>query len=330
MVSAFGIGAFGHVVNDAFDVGADARAGKRNGLAAWAPWKRAVLAVVLLVCGFLPWILTPAPPLAVYLLAANAVVLVAYAAPPIRLKERGIWGVLADAIYAHLLPVAFVLALIDGPAPAFAAVWVIASLCWAFFFGIRGILIHQIWDVDNDARAELNTFVVRSGVDAARRLVRRLIYPLELLSLFVLGVSLVGLIPVSFSILAVYGACWWIGRAVGVFPSRLRRDPAPAERDSYVPLVSFYALWPAFAFALALLVVDFRYSPLLALLVLLFPATLWKQLVVTAHLFRGTGYQLYWIVRNFIQRRTGSDPASRGDNSLDSVRVHRATSGEAR
>src|SRR4029077_12941145 len=91
-----------------------------------------------------------------------------YSIPPFRLKGRAALGLIADASGAHLFPVlvAALLALRargDGLDPT----WVAACGAWAFAFGLRGILWHQLFDIDNDRKAGVHTFAVRHSGKAA-------------------------------------------------------------------------------------------------------------------------------------------------------------------
>ena len=305
LISAFGIAAFGHVVNDASDVEADVRAGKRNVLAAWPARARGALGIAMLGVGFAPWLVFDLPGRALVVLGCIAALLVIYAVPPFRLKERGLLGVMADAAYAHALPVSFILALFEGaalPRP-FDVLWPVSILVWAFCFGIRGIIIHQLWDASSDRQAGVRTFVTAKGPEAARRLVERVVYPVELLALTVLAFVLLRLAPLPLVILIVYGLSWWIGRFVGVFPAGLSLHPAPGPDTEYVPLVSFYSVWPALAMAVALLAHDLAYAPLLVLQILLFPLLLRDHLTVTSHLLRGNATQIYWKMHNALRGR---------------------------
>jgi len=66
-----------------------------------------------------------------------------YSVPPFRLKNRGGWGVLADAAGSNLFPTLSVVALVNhwdgGGVPIY---WYITVGVWSLSFGIRGILWH--------------------------------------------------------------------------------------------------------------------------------------------------------------------------------------------
>ena len=93
-----------------------------------------------------------------------------YSVAPIRLKVRGVWGVLADACGAHLFPTLFAVILIyhwtprEGP-----SAWTIAVTLWAFAAGMRGILWHQLEDFASDERIGLRTFAGLHGPKSAQR-----------------------------------------------------------------------------------------------------------------------------------------------------------------
>jgi hypothetical protein len=87
-----------------------------------------------------------------------------------------------------------------------------------------------------------------------------------------------------------------MGWVLGVYPRQVKLDPAPIEENPYVPLVSFYSVWPALALGIALMIADRTYAGLVLLQVLLFPALLWLQLKGTVHLVGGICYQGFWAM----------------------------------
>jgi len=94
-----------------------------------------------------------------------------YSAPPLRLKTRGTWGVLADSCGAHLFPTLFVVVLVYHRNRTEAAIhWTILIALWSFSAGVRGILWHQLEDAVNDRTIGLRTFVCLHGTKTAERL----------------------------------------------------------------------------------------------------------------------------------------------------------------
>ncbi|MBH8560006.1 UbiA family prenyltransferase [Hymenobacter negativus] len=126
-----------------------------------------------------------------------------YSLPPLRLKVRSGWGLLADTAGAHLFPQLLTATLVSqwaGVAPA--TLWLAVVGAWALGCGLRNILWHQLGDAANDAQAGVNTFVVRFGAVAGRRLA------LAALLLEVAGLALLlGLLqqPLAYLALGLYG-----------------------------------------------------------------------------------------------------------------------------
>ena len=160
------------LLNDWTDLADDAAAGKANRLARQPG--RAVWAVLAgcagagLAFGWHFWKINPWAA-GFYLGAWVAYSL--YSLPPLRLKVRGSWGLLADTAGAHLFPQLLTAVLVSqwaGAAPS--GQWLVAVGAWALGCGLRNILWHQLGDAVNDAQAGVHTFVVRWGERAGRRL----------------------------------------------------------------------------------------------------------------------------------------------------------------
>jgi 4-hydroxybenzoate polyprenyltransferase len=207
LLSIIGIAGFGYFFNDVCDVAADRAAGKVNAAAALSPLRRAGVLLLLLTLGLAPWSLLPRHPLNLGLLAVQIALLTLYSARPIRLKERGFAGALADAAYGHLVPVAIAVATFfpgfSGPRAlaALAPLALLGTLALAAK-GLRNILLHQLADRDNDRRAGIRTLVLAIGPVGALSLVNRVLLPLEIGALVGALVLLAPAAPV------------WIGFAV--------------------------------------------------------------------------------------------------------------------
>jgi 4-hydroxybenzoate polyprenyltransferase len=176
LTAAVGIAAFGHVVNDLADIRTDSLAGKRNVMSMMSAAPRVLLVGATLALGLAPFGWLPRDRWVVGLVAAEIALLVAYSVPPVRLKGRAVAGVLADASYAYLVPIALTIAVFGelGGAPAIRW-WVVTPvLVWAMLMGVRGIVSHQLDDVDNDRRSNVDTLVLHVGVDRATRWASRL------------------------------------------------------------------------------------------------------------------------------------------------------------
>lgn len=127
-----------------------------------------------------------------------------YSLPPLRLKARGIPGVIADAAGSQALP-SLVAALAASHAVGRAPdlLWCGIVTLWAGAWGVRGIIWHQLLDRSADEASATGTFVRRHGVPRARALVRLVTFPVELAALL----ALLWLVPgrAGMFALALYG-----------------------------------------------------------------------------------------------------------------------------
>lgn len=87
-----------------------------------------------------------------------------YSCPPLRLKERGLWGIVAAALAQWTFPIAMTYACGHGEIP-FASILCFSGLC--LVLGIRWEGIHQSSDLVADRLTGVTTFAA-SGGDATR------------------------------------------------------------------------------------------------------------------------------------------------------------------
>lgn len=182
LVSCLGIGGFGYLLTDAFDVEEDRRNGKENGWARLTPMAR-VMALLLLAGGaLLPWRWLPHAGIALPLIGLEFLLFALYAIPPVRLKERGFAGIVADALYAHVLPV--MVAWVAFASVPFGGDVLIPALLatWMLLMGMRHLARHQHDDLDRDRIAGVRTFAVGRGREATMRVIVRRVLPLEALA----------------------------------------------------------------------------------------------------------------------------------------------------
>lgn len=195
--------AYVSVINDLTDREEDLAAGKANRLAGRSQLYAAALVAITVGAGLAFCFLwrRDALLLSIYLCAWLAFSL--YSLPPFRWKTRGILGIFCDASGAHLFPtlVAVVLAYRAAGRPPSIA-WMTAVGVWALANGIRGILWHQLTDLDNDRHAGVRTFAQRHSPRFTARLGAFAAFPLEVLALAAMLLQLHSAWPVA--ALAVY------------------------------------------------------------------------------------------------------------------------------
>lgn len=208
LCTGIGVAGLGYFINDLADKDCDRVAGVINGTVGLGRRKIAFVLVFFTVAFALPWVIYfPFSLLLAGLLLAQVLLYLAYAAPPLRLKDRGLAGPLVDAAYAHANPAligAYTFYLITGRAYAGFPAYCCTLVIWQFVFGFRGILQHQIADWRHDEAAGSKTFVLAVGEARARRLVNRVLVPLEATAFVVYTVVLSAVFPAFFALWPLY------------------------------------------------------------------------------------------------------------------------------
>lgn len=250
LLASIGIAGFGHLVNDLFDVEQDRASGASNLAASRGPLAILGLSVLLLATALVPWRWLPTSPAIWALLGLEFALFILYSVPVVRLKERGILGPVADALYSWTVSTAVAL-LVFARLGDVAVPWWQSGLlaAWAFALGFRHILTHQIEDVGRDEAAGMTTFVSRFGWMRTFRLLERVVLPIEL-SLLVALLAVAGLaaplVPAGF---VVWTAATVAGeRRRALDPRWLRgRGRGPAIHRLFFANITllhrFYTLW---------------------------------------------------------------------------------------
>ncbi|MGN7786116.1 UbiA family prenyltransferase [Niabella sp. 22666] len=148
------------IINDVSDIDVDQKAGKNNKMASLPKVMRWLLplACLSLGAGFIYFFYYP-DILSCIFYTLPWIAFSMYSFPPFRLKNRGIWGVLADASGAHIfinLLMVSSLSYLSGQNINYG--WLTAVLVWATCGGLRGILWHQFTDRGNDIQSGIETF----------------------------------------------------------------------------------------------------------------------------------------------------------------------------
>jgi len=242
------LAAFAALVNDLCDVEDDRRGGKPNLMSLHPrPWVLAGLAASLAGGAVFAWLWRHAALLDVAYVSAW-LAFAAYSLPPLRLKARGGWGVVAIGLGEAALPSLVAVALCGraaGTAPGHG--WAAAVGLWSFCHGTRAILWHQLRDRAADARAAVATFVRRRGAGVAARIAGRAVFPLEIAALAATLAMIPSVLP-WIALGAYLGVTWLRVRRLSLVPVIVR--PVPRHvlllQDYYV-----YYLPPAIVAATA-------------------------------------------------------------------------------
>ena len=200
LLTSIGSGAvYVSMLNDVTDRAEDAAAGKANRMAGRGPATIAILLAVPICVGLAVIWNWRADPLRLLPYLGAWIAFTLYSLPPFRLKARGVAGVLADACGAHLFPTMVAVAVVLRFAGfEVNPIWFAATSLWAFAYGLRGILWHQLLDAEADRAASVSTFVQRSGRDHVVALARFVIFPVELGAFAIVLSQMPSYLPILF------------------------------------------------------------------------------------------------------------------------------------
>ncbi|MBW1987970.1 MAG: UbiA family prenyltransferase [Deltaproteobacteria bacterium] len=240
--------AFGHAANEWADMEADMAAGKKNSMRPLSAKARVPVLLLPLVGAVASFPLALLSPLFAGLAAVEFILAGAYSLPPLRLKERGAWGVFADGTAAMGLPAVIMTSLFLGraapplPALVFAAAWIGLS----FVLGFEGILWHQDLDQQKDRKAGTSTYGARVGHERIRGLIARRLYPLEMVFL----AAAMGVLSLAMPLVGVF---FLLHLAVELAKVALKwKVKVGAGQARYLPFINnhFYELGLPFALCL--------------------------------------------------------------------------------
>jgi 4-hydroxybenzoate polyprenyltransferase len=238
--------AYVSVINDLTDRDEDLEAGKPNRLAGRSRGYAAVLIAITVAAGLVFCFLWRRDTLLLSLYLAAWLAFSLYSLPPFRWKTRGILGVLCDASGAHLFPtlVAVVLTFRHADRPV-NAVWLLTVAAWAFATGIRGILLHQLEDLEADRHAGVRTFAQRHPPAVTARLGTFITFPIEIAALAAMLWQLRSAWPLAalagYVLLAVLRVVRWRKNTVIVMPKPRSMILLHEYYDAWLPIAVLFA-----------------------------------------------------------------------------------------
>jgi 4-hydroxybenzoate polyprenyltransferase len=230
--------AFGYGINDVADRDVDDRAGKPN-RAVRVTQASSTVFLVLMAGGALAMCrLWAADAAAIGFLAAGLILAAAYSIRPVRLKGRGVWGLIAAAAAQWSFPILAVSA--AEPAGWMRpATWSLSVLGLAI--GLRWMAVHQLHDAAADRRTGVRTYAA-TGTDIRPVIVAAFGFELVALAL-VLLVSWPASQPALFAL-----GCWALWLGVVRSPRRSFRTRLQGYDEA--PLSEYYFLMAPLALAL--------------------------------------------------------------------------------
>ena len=189
-------------------------------------------------------------------LVAGLVMALAYSVRPIRLKERGFWGLPAAAAAQWGFPILAVSAVEPGGWLRPAA-WLLSALGVAI--GLRWMAVHQLQDTAADRQADVRTYA-SSGADVWPVIVFAFAWETSALAVILLlgwPMTLPALIAL---------ACWALWRALLRYPGGSFR--ARLRGYTEAPLSEYYFLMLPVALALSRVSSSYGFLGITALLLL--------------------------------------------------------------
>lgn len=275
LVAVIGIAGFGHVFTDIFDVEEDRVRGQSNIWAGLSDAKRAALITSLLAASWIPWLFIPIGTAGIMLVASEFLMFALYAVPPVRLKTRGFPGIVADSMYAHVLPALWTWIPFARFAYAETPLWLgLIAAAWALIVGMRELLHHQAVDANSDRRAGVSTYGALKGRDNVIKIVLNRLLPLELMAF----AALLGALTAQ-TVVVVVGFAAYLGWSVfkierrWIDPVGILSGPQIDDRATIICrriLSPFYYAWLPILLLIALTLKDSTYAVLLLLHLLLF------------------------------------------------------------
>ncbi|MGB3653517.1 MAG: tetratricopeptide repeat protein [Rivularia sp. (in: cyanobacteria)] len=284
LFSISSVAAYGHIVNDIFDIEVDTKAGKSNSIAQFSPWQQLLFCILFAVTGFVLPIVLNFGTWAVILLGINYLLPTIYSAPPLRLKEKGIWGVITDAGGAHLVPTLFVAATFLSFTPQSSRnilIFTGLAATHAFFVGLRGILLHQLWDRDKDEKSGTTTFVSQRQPETVRRWIAHFVFPVEIALL----VSVAVILSLSEPWLIPFFVAYFAFTIAKLKATKTPLDPSPTVRKNIVPH-DLYEVWLPLALAMLLSSGNPRYLGFVTLTLVLFLPSVKNRVIEVVNVFK--------------------------------------------
>lgn len=123
-----------------------------------------------------------------------------YSCLPLRLKERGIFGLITASLAQRYFPVMLINSTIGSWSTSLNLIAILSLL-----IGLRYISVHQIEDYGNDLKSDTLTYTVTKGINNIKFISRFFLYPLEV-TLLIVVISFLGhatLFCISFLIIYI-------------------------------------------------------------------------------------------------------------------------------
>lgn len=153
------IAIYASIINDFTDLEIDIACGKSNLMQRMSLPVRWLLSMGSLSLVIAAAYLIYPRTYAVVFYSCIAISISLYSFPPIRLKNKGIWGVISCAAAEHMFPTLFAVSVIlYFSNHEISLEWLVPAGLLSFLYGTRSILWHQFLDKNNDLKSGINTY----------------------------------------------------------------------------------------------------------------------------------------------------------------------------
>lgn len=191
VITIIGFASFGYLLNDYYDIEQDKASGKSNIFQTKSPFETALLFGFSLFAMLTPWVYLPGDTVSWSLISMQLLLFLLYSHPWVRLKEKGVAGLVVDTLYAHVVPsglAAYTFLKASGKTAVFLPFLLL--IVWQLFVGLRNILLHQFEDISADKKAGSRNFAATIPKNSFGKIIRVLsIIELVFATLFFIGIS---------------------------------------------------------------------------------------------------------------------------------------------
>ena len=213
---------YGFLINDFFDMPYDIAADKKRAVHELS--KSAFIAIILIVVFISALhLLHLKEPFYIATYILSYILATLYSAPPVRFKSRGFSGIVVNGLIEKALPVLAVFAFFTH-----FGIDTLIFLAVSFSFGIIEIITHQIYDYENDLKAEIHSLVTIIGMDKALKTYKYFICPISGMLIILLCFIISKKVPyafflitttfISYPILQLFISKGWLNRGKKVIP----------------------------------------------------------------------------------------------------------------
>jgi len=164
------------MLNDYFDKSIDRTSGKESVLGMLKNRQQKLALLIVLVIGPITFIPFYKYQIATIFLLLSYMSAIVYSAPPLRLKEKGTWGIICASLGQRVFPLLITYSVFEH-----FKLDTIVFVGLSFLIGLRWILVHQLLDRDRDLKTNVQTFVTCTSKEKAYDLILFL-FALEFIS----------------------------------------------------------------------------------------------------------------------------------------------------